>query len=186
MELRIGVNIYYSQDAAMSDQNLDYAAISRNVEKRLARQKWQYRIGFFVAHALFFVVAMLVVLRTVAIDPQLRDVLYNSGSGASIIVFLPFILWTAVLLFHVASLYFESSAGEKVIRKQLLMHEVGEDMLRKGYLGDGMVEKPKRRAAELETKRMQLSDDGELVSVDDEQHLEQPDYSVRSKHAGSA
>lgn len=149
----------------MSD--LDYEAVRGSIEKRLSRQKWLYRILFFVAHMLFFAVSMLVVWGIVAADSQLRDVLFNHDSGAGIIVILPTILWTAVLLFHAASIYFESGAGEKAIRKQLLMREIGDEMARQ--IDGESSEKPKRQAA----RRMRLSDDGEFVSIDEEERTEQ-------------
>ena len=170
----------------MSDQNLDYTAIRRNVEKSLYRQKWIYRIVFFVAHVLFFVVAMLAVWGTVATDSQLRGVLFNNESGAAVIVILPTILWTAVILFHVASLFFESGAGEKAIRERLLMREAGEEILRKGLVDEGMLEKPKRRAPVLEAEHVRLSDDGELIAVDEDERIEQRDYNARTNHAGDA
>jgi hypothetical protein len=159
----------------MSEQNLD--AIRSRVEQGLSRQKWNYRIAFFVAHVMFFVVAMLAVWGTVANDSQLRDILFNSESGAAIIVILPTILWTAVLLFHIASLYFETGAGEKAMREQLLMREVGKDILRYAE----MSEKPKRR--ELEVERTRLSDDGELIPVDE--GSQQRSNNAHANHAGS-
>ena len=170
----------------MSEQNLDYAAIRRNVEKGLYRQKWLYRSVFFFAHLLFFVGAMVGIWGTVATDSQLRAALFNNGSGAAIIVILPTILWALVILFHIASLYTESEVGEKAIRERLLMREVGEEILRKGLMDEGILEKPKRLAKVLEAERMRLSDDGELMPVDDVQRIEQSDYTARNNHAGSA
>src|SRR5690349_14476396 len=97
----------------MSDQDLDHAAIRRNVEKSLQRTKWSYRIIFFAMHLIFFAATMIAIWGTVATDSQLRDVLFSAESGASVVVILPTILWAFALLFHVASLYFESAAGEK-------------------------------------------------------------------------
>jgi hypothetical protein len=167
----------------MADQDLDYAAIRRNVEKSVSHQKWVYRILFFVMHALFFVVAMLAVWGTIATDAQLRDVLFNQGSA--VIVILPTILWAAVILFHVASLYLESSEGEKAMRERLLMREIGEDILRKGLAAEAMSEKPKRRNAVMEDQAMRLSDDGELTPVDEDERIEHGDYHARANHPGS-
>jgi len=168
----------------MSDQNLDYAAIGRNVEKSLYRQKWIYRIIFFLMHMLFYVVAMLAVWGTVATDSQLRAVLFNNETGAALIVILPTILWTAVILFHVASLFFESSAGEKAIRERLLMREAGEEILRKGLVDEGMLEKPKRHATVSESERVRLSDDGERIPVDEDEFIEQSDHHARTNQSG--
>jgi hypothetical protein len=168
----------------MSEQNLDYAAIRRNVEERLPRQKWTYRTVFFLFHVLFFAISMLTVWGTVAGDSQLQEVLFNNRSGAAVIVILPTILWTAVILFHVASLYIETDAGEKTIRERLLLREVGEDILRKGLMDEGILEKPKRRVAG-QTNHMQLSDDGELLTVDEDERKEQRDYNARANGAGA-
>src|SRR5260221_13683047 len=107
----------------MSDQNLDFATIWRNVEKGVYRQKWMYRSIFFVVHLLLFVVSMVAVWGTLAADSQLREVLLNNGWRAAIIVILPTILWALVILCHVAAIFIETSAGEKTMREQLLMRE---------------------------------------------------------------
>jgi hypothetical protein len=163
----------------MSNQNLDYAAIRSSVEKRVTRQKWIYRILFFVMHLLFFVGTMLVVWGTVAADAQLRAVLFAEGSGAPVLLLVPTIMWAMVLLFHVASLYIESAAGEKAMRERLLMREVGEEILRKGLVEEGMLEKPKRRTAAPNAHYVLSADDGELVPVDEDERIE------RSHHAGN-
>ena len=167
----------------MSDQNLDYAAIRRKIERKLVRQKWNYRIGFFIAHLLFYIVSLLLVVRTVQSSAQLRAIPLSTGSDLSALVIVPAILWGMVLLFHVASLYFESSMGEKAMRKQLLMREVGDDILKMGNLGDATLEKPKRSAA-TNANHLRLSDDGELVPANDEQGLAQPDYNTRANQVG--
>ena len=146
----------------------DYTTIEDRVEKNLSRQKWIYRILFFVMHGLFFVVSMLAVWGTVLSNAQLRALLFDSGAGT--IVILPTILWAAVILFHAASLYFESSAGEKAMRKQLLVREISEDMLR---------EKPKRQS---EASGMRLSDDGELIPADEDDYVD----NTRANHAGAS
>jgi hypothetical protein len=170
----------------MSDQNLDLAAIRGKVEKGLMRQKWIYRITFFLVHLLFYVLAMVGVWGTVSADAQVRDALFTSGSGMTIIVILPTILWTAVLLFHVASLFVESGVGQKAVRERLLMREVGEDILRKALVEEGLAEKPKRRAQALEDRPVILSDDGELVAVDETEPLEQSGYPARNSYQRSS
>lgn len=167
----------------MSDQNPDYAAIRRNIEKGIARQRWNYRIIFFVMHVIFYVVMMMVVWGTVMTYPQLRDLLFN-GSSASLVVIAPSILWAVMILCHVAALFTETSAGEQNIRQRLLMQEVGEEILRKGLADDGMQEKPKRRAEALETEFTRLSDDGELIPADEDEGVEESDYNVRAKQTG--
>lgn len=167
----------------MSDQNLDYAAIRHNVEKNLQRQKWSYRIIFFAMHMLFYLVTMLAVWGTVATDAQLRTVLFNNESGAGVIVILPTILWAAVILFHVASLYTESASGEKTIRERLLLREAGEEILRKGLMDEGLAEKPKRHASLYEAEHVRLSDDGEQLLADEDERIEQVDYNARTNQA---
>jgi hypothetical protein len=156
----------------MSDQNLDYQAIRRSVEKNLSRQKWMYRFTFLAMHFIFFAATMIAVWGTVATDTQLREVLFNTESGASVVVILPTIMWAFVFLFHVASIYFESKAGEKAIRDQLLIREVGKDILRKGDESEAMLEKPKRLS----------SYDGELLSIDEDERIDQNDYNARTNH----
>lgn len=167
----------------MSDQNLDYAAIRRNVQKSIRRQKRLYRMIFFGTHLIFFAVTMFAVWGTVIANSQLRDVLFNSGSGAAVVVILPTILWATLILCHIASLFVESGAGEKSMREKLLMREVGEEILRKGLAGEGMLEKPKRRAAALEAERVLLSDDGELIPADEYERPEQRAYNARTNNA---
>jgi hypothetical protein len=88
---------------------------------------------------------------------------------------------------HMAALFSESGVADKQMREKLLMREVGEEILRKGLMEEGMLEKPKRRAAALEADRVRLSDDGEFVPVDDNDDVEQVEPGtprVRSNHAG--
>lgn len=169
----------------MSDQNRDYAAIQRNIEAGIARQRKVYRMIFFVMHLIFYGVAMLAVWGTVAANAQLYQVLFNGQAGAGAIVLLPTILWAFVILCHGALLYTESDAAEKVMREQLLMRELGEEMLRQGLVDEGMTEKPKRHAEALEVERTLLSDDGELIPIDEDESLEQSDYSARTNREGS-
>ncbi|MBZ0302799.1 MAG: hypothetical protein K8J31_23850 [Anaerolineae bacterium] len=170
----------------MSEPDLDYAAIQRRVEKNLLRQKWLYRILFFVMHVLFYVVSMGVIWGTVMSNPQLRDVLADPDSGASILVLLPTVLWAAVILFHAASLYFESSLGEKALRKRLLMREVGDELLRQEPLAADRAEKPKRRDTLTEARYRLSSDDGEFVLLDEDQPPDESDYPARTRQAGSS
>lgn len=165
----------------MSDQNRDYATIRRNVEKGISRQRWTYRLIFFGTHLVFYLVSMLVIWGTVIADSQLRGDLL--GSRAEVIILLPSILWSLIILSHVASLYTESSMGEKAIRERVLMREVGEEILRKGLVDDELLEKPKRRAGVSEGERKRLSDDGELVSIDED---EGRGYNARTNHASDS
>ena len=161
----------------MSDASLDYATIRSSVEKKLYRQKWSYRLVFFVMHLLFFAISMLMVWGTVASDAALRTMLIDSRTGAAVVVLVPTIMWAFVLLFHVASLFIESGAGEKAMRQRLFMREVGEDIL-KGMADEAMLEKPKRRSAALADERALTSDDGELLLGDEE------DYETGGKRGG--
>ena len=156
----------------MDEQNLDYAAIHSRVEKGVQRRKSLYRLIFFGTHLFFFLVAMAVVWGTLLIDGSLRATLFGNPAGIAVVV-VPTVLWAIMILCHIASLYTESSAGEQGIREQLLMREVGQDILRRGRLDTELAEKPKRQAAAL-------SDDGELIPVDEDELTEQNDYVART------
>jgi hypothetical protein len=175
--LRIRININTEWEATMSNQDLDYAAIRRNVEKNVERQKWLYRILFFVMHVLFFLGTMFTVWGIVATNEQLRAILFTNQSAASLVVILPTIMWALVILFHVASLFLESSIGVKSLRQRMLMREVGEDILRKGDVDEELSEKPKRRAA-LEIEHLLSADRGELLPLDEDESRER-----RGNHA---
>jgi len=166
----------------MSDDNLDYAAIGRYVDKKIGRQKWLYRLIFFAMHFIFFAVTMVIVWGILATNPPLRATLFDSGAGAAMIVILPTILWGMAIFFHIASLFFESGAGENALRQQLLAREIAEKMMRSGTLD----EKPKRRASGLASDHVQLSDDGELLPADEDEHVEQRGYKARTNSAGSS
>lgn len=168
----------------MSDQNLDYAAIRRNMDKSVDRQKRLYRMIFFWTHLVFFLVTMFAVWGIALTNSQLRAVLFENGSAAALIVILPTVMWAMAVLFHVASLYTESEAGQKAMREKLLMSEIGEEMLRKGLSDAGMLEKPKRRAPTLEGERVRLSDDGELLPVDEDERPEQHGYKASTNNSG--
>jgi hypothetical protein len=132
-------------------------------------------------HLLFFIVSMAAVWGTLAANAQLREMLLSGESGAGIIVLVPTIMWAFVILFHVASLYTETRTGEKAMRAALLKREVVDDILRQVQTNKDTLEKPKRRAPE--NQHLRLSDDGELIDVDDEQA---EDYGTRANHAGSS
>jgi hypothetical protein len=170
----------------MSDQDRDYAAIRRSVETNVSRQRWLYRLTFFLAHLIFYAVTMLAVWGTIGADSQLRAILFESGSRAAVVVLLPTILWAAVILFHAASLFFESGAGEKVIREQLLRREVGEEIMRRGRIAEELLEKPKRRATAVEAEHRLWSDDSGIDPVDEDEYLEQRGYNARSNRTGSS
>jgi hypothetical protein len=164
----------------MFDQDREDATLRHRVEKGVSRQKWMYRIIFFLMHILFYAVSMLVVWGTLGSNPALRDFLFNGDAGGSVIVTLPTIMWAAVILFHAASLITESSAGEKAIREKLLMREVGEEFLRRAIVDDTALEKPKRRSESWDSERARLSDDGELIAVDEHDDIEERDQRART------
>ena len=169
----------------MSDQNLDYAAIRRKVEMSLYRQKRVNRIIYFLANLFLYVVTMIAIWTMVLAKSDLSNALFRANdSSALLLVILPTILWGTAVLFHFISMMIESGVGEKAIRERLLMREVGEEILRKGLVDEGMLEKPKRRAAALETDRVLLSDDGELVPVDEDNHAEQTEQNSGRVRAG--
>lgn len=164
----------------MSEQELDYAAIRGSVEKGVARQRWRYRLIFFMMHLLFFVGSMLVVWGSIAMDGRIRALLFESGSAAAIIVLAPTAAWSLMILSHIAMLYIESNLGEKAIRQQILMNEVGEEILRRGQAG---VEKPKRQAAETDGNPRLSSYDGEL---DFDEAQSNPAQERTARRAGDA
>lgn len=164
----------------MFDQDREDATLRQRVEKSVARQKWMYRLIFFLMHILFYAVSMLVVWGTLGNNSALRDFLFNGDAGGAIVVILPTIMWAAVILFHAASLFTESSAGEKAIREKMLMREVGEEILRRAIVDEAALEKPKRRAASWDSERTRLSDDGELIAVDEDEDIEAHDQRART------
>lgn len=166
----------------MSDENLDYGTIRRNIEKRVRRQKRLYRLIFFWMHLILFLVTMFVVWGTVMVNSQVREVLFNTTLAAALVVVLPTILWAVALLCHVAYLFAVSGIGEKQMREQLLMREIGQDIFRKGLINEGMLEKPKRRSADLEAERALLSDDGELIPADEDEQPEQRRSNIRANN----
>ena len=170
----------------MSDQNLDYAAIRRNVNKNMYRQKRLYRRIFFGTHLVVFLVAMAAMWGTVITDSQLRTYLFGSESSAAVIVILPTILWALAILFHIAALYTESPAGEKAMREQLLTREIGEEIMRKGLMDQQVFEKRKRSAPLTATDKVLLTDDGELAALDETDEAEESAVSSNANHARSA
>ena len=122
----------------MSNQNPEYAAVVRHgVASGAVRQKWVNRGVFFVTHLVLYLVTMAAVWGLALNDPQLRAVLFDSGSGAAGIVILPTILWTMAILCHVALLYTEWGVSEKLLHEYMFLREAGADMLRRGLLEDG-------------------------------------------------
>ena|SRR5579859_5438386 len=176
--------MFANKEVNMSDQNLDYVAIGRNVEKSMEGQKRLYRMIFFLTHLILFLVTMFTVWGIALTNSQLNAALFNSGLGAALILILPTVMWAFAILAHVSFLYIESEAGEKTMREKLLMSEIGEEILRKGLTDAGLLEKTKRRAAALQAEQVRLSDDGELLPADEEQRPQKHDSIARTNNAG--
>ncbi|HRE49585.1 MAG TPA: hypothetical protein PLD47_17805 [Aggregatilineales bacterium] len=147
----------------MSEQDLDQFALRENVEIAVQKQKRLYRMIFFAVHAVFYFVSMFVVWRTVSMSSIVADVFSRESSEASLIVLVPTLMWSVVILFHIASLYFESKVGEKKLREQLLIRELGKTFLYKGTTDLVRREKVKRELAHGEFS-VRISDDGELIT----------------------
>jgi hypothetical protein len=161
--IRFSYNSYKEEETTMSD--LDYAAIRRVVEKGIADKRRFYRKLFFRIHILFYLATMFIMWGIVIVNSQSGNSLYDGRFGEAAIVILPTVMWGFAVLCHAAALYIESSAGERALREKILTETLGEEIRRLDIYQ--IVDKPKRNNSPMETDRLVLTDDGELVYADE-------------------
>lgn len=137
----------------MSQNDLDYRAIRRNVEAGVQKQKRRARTGFFLGSIGMFLAFAFVAW--VVFPATLPGFSANAGAFGSILMLT--MGWLATLAFQGASLIFDTKAGEEQIRARLTAREIHREMMRLGADEDLYQEKAKRM--------MRLGEDGELVEI---------------------
>lgn len=133
----------------MMDENpVSAERLRAYVDKWLSRAKWTERIMLWVLHFLVFVIFFLGAQPLSAADWLLA------------------IGWLIGLVIHAVAIWMESSAGERYLRRGLAergIRELYAEVATSAALADPDDKKAKRDSAAMLT----LSDDGELVPVDE-------------------
>jgi hypothetical protein len=135
----------------MSDNQIDYSAVRRRVEEGLKRDKGRSRVVLLIANIAIYVMFMLVVAGAVVIfTPYISDVYV--GAIAMLAVG-----WGVGVFLQLITVLMEAGKLDGLMRDRLMMRAIREEMMRLG--SDELdLEKPKRN--------MKLTDDGELVEVE--------------------
>lgn len=137
----------------MSDQ-IDYRAVRQRVEEGVQKQKKVAR-WIFLGVSIFMFILFLVIAWGMYLGssrPQLSD---DPTTGAMIMLSVG---WGATILFHFATLMFDTKFGEQSIRDRVIARELGRELLQM----DDEESREKRKHI------MRLTDDGELEAVTDE------------------
>lgn len=131
----------------MSRRDLDYRAISRQVEKKLADRKRRLQIDALIGHVVVFIVTFIAAS-------------FLGWMNESVLPLI-FMTWLVGLLLHVGSTFISMGRRDSDLREKLLQQAIQDAIVRLGQEDTG----------DDYPARMGLSDDGELVELD-EQYLE--------------
>lgn len=143
----------------------DYGAIREYVEKHLPRYKVTTKLTLFAVNLILFVVFTVITLAAASSAGVLATIgqdlanLQKTTDPAAVAVILPLIGWLTALILHGVTLLMDTKMAERQMRAQLAMRAMGHKL---SEAVSQPAEKPKRGQA------MRLSEDGELVPVDEE------------------
>lgn len=144
-------------------QNLDNETLRQRVDDGVKREKWTARVVFFVVNFLMFILFLLIsimMVSTADIPPELMSARNSPVLGPMIMLGVG---WFVLLIFQGISLLMDIGVMDRSIRDRVLTREIGRQIYEQAT---GDYEKPKRN---LEDEvDYTVSDDGELVPMDDE------------------
>ncbi|MBX3064654.1 MAG: hypothetical protein U0528_17580 [Anaerolineae bacterium] len=143
---------------------IDYRRVREYVEENLGRGRTGAQIGFFIANLALFVTFALVSWLVFMRQGSATD----SQMGAAIMLTLG---WFGGLIFHGASLLFNTRMAERQLRDSLTLRGIQREMSRLGISQADLLqaartygeEKPKRSG------EMRLAEDGEFEMVEEDQ-----------------
>jgi hypothetical protein len=131
----------------MIPHDLDYRAISREVERNLVRQKRRLQLESLAGHVILFVLVLVLAVG------------FHWLNGVSPFIFMA---WLAGLLFHTGAAFVALGRRDRQLREQLLQKALQDAIVQLG-----------RDDLDYRTV-MRLSDDGELLVDDDYGEEEKP------------
>ncbi len=155
----------------MPDDDLDYRQMRARVEKRVKKR------AEFVLHLSIYVTANLMIW-------GLFLLLVSRSDGKEALLLAPTLLtlaWGLGLVVHGVDTYLQTGALDGM-RERELRREIALERLRRGITDDdesAITGKPKREPV------MRLSDDGEMVPVEDDSDDERNDRSASSRRSSS-
>ncbi len=153
----------------MPDDDLDYRQMRARVEKRVKKR------AEFVLHLSIYVTANLMIW-------GLFLLLVSRSDGKEALLLAPTLLtlaWGLGLVVHGVDTYLQTGALDGM-RERELRREIALERLRRGITDDdesAITGKPKREPV------MRLSDDGEMVPVEDDSDDEHNDRSASSRRS---
>ncbi len=127
----------------MFRNDLDYRAISRQVEQKLAQQKRKTQVEALAVHAALFVIVCGLALAM-------------NWLGGTAVLFI--LAWLVGLLFHTVATLVSLGRRDTQLREQLLQKAIQDAIVRIGQ----------EDASKRYSGAMQLSEDGELIDFDDD------------------
>lgn len=156
--------------------HLDYEALNEQVNRAVNRRRMAAKVVFFVLSLFMFVLFMIIGWGMV-LSGNAEGAISALGSGDANPVFGGMFMlsmgWLTTLVFQGLALIFDTPAGEKSIRREVVSQQVGEQLLQQ--MGAG--EKPKRddaadRLAHAD-EMVELTEDGELIPLEEQQRRAQ-------------
>lgn len=144
------------------NDNLDYAAIRRQVEAELQQKRYQRQLVLFLLSGFIFLLVLVMIL--VAL-PDSSDFI-NRDSLLSVVYFMA-AGWVIALIFHALSTFLVNSPGwARRMRRRLTAQTFEDTMLDADVHLAGV---PKQKAKRQQGDRLRLSDEGELLDITQEQ-----------------
>ena len=144
------------------NDNLDYAAIRRQVEAELQQKRFQRQLVLFLLSGFIFLLVLVMIL--VAL-PDSSDFI-NRDSLLSVVYFMA-AGWVIALIFHALSTFLVNSPGwARRMRRRLTTQTLEDTMLDAEVHLAGV---PKQKVKRQQGDRLRLSDEGELLDISQEQ-----------------
>jgi hypothetical protein len=139
----------------MSQNQIDYQAVSKLVDEDVRKQKATARLVLFIVSLSLFVMFSIFGwgMYSTVLDTISSDVAGTLGGALTMLMMGGFL----GVLFQGILLGMDSKAGESQMREKATARALSNELMRLGTEAAREAEKPKRE--------MQLSDDGELVEV---------------------
>jgi hypothetical protein len=145
-------------------QNLDNEALRQRVDRAVAREKRTLRIVFFAVSLIMFVLFVIISILMVGMGNIPAELMGPRNSP----VLGPMIMlgmgWLTSLIFQGILLMMDFGAMDREIRSRAISREINQQLYEQ-MIGDA--EKPKRHLEE-DAAAYTVSDDGELVELDEE------------------
>ncbi|MBI5670997.1 MAG: 2TM domain-containing protein [Chloroflexi bacterium] len=153
----------------MRDDNLDYAAIRRQVEAELQQKRFQRQLVLFLLSGFIFLLFLVMVL--LALPDSMDSVVINRDSLLSVVYFLA-AGWVVALVFHALSTFLVNSPGWARKMRRRLTAQALEDTLFDQR--EGLAELSAHKIKRQPGSTLRLSDEGELLDIVEDRWQDDP------------